>query len=41
MQGELTCGHSAPQPARVAIPQQSKPLLQQARLSSGMICQVR
>ena len=35
MQGELTCGQSALQPARVAMPQHNKPLLQQARLFVG------
>ena len=41
MQGELTLGHRAPQPARVAMPQHSNPCSSRHSSSLGMICQVR
>src|SRR3990172_7405452 len=41
MHGELTTGHSAPQPARVAIPAHTRPCSRRQVSESGMICQVR
>ena len=41
MQGELTCGHKAPQPARVAIPLHTSPCSNRQFSSSGITCQVR